>query len=182
MYRLICVAVVLVTSSARADVIDFSSLAGLSNQTPYSGSVEGDFTVSVLEGEWQVAGNFGGPVPSIFGRSNVGVVEVVQNVGQQFTLGSIDFADAGTGSPPADFLVQGYLGGSMMFAFDGTSTSTFQTYANTDSGIAVDRVEITMFRRSATYNMDNIVVNIVPSPSTLALIGVSGTVLIRRRR
>lgn len=150
---------------------DQSKLHPLPN--PY---VEGNFRVTPTSGSWFQAQLFGNPVPSIFGTSAIGVIDVTSTGGDVFTFSRVDLGDAGflggTG-----FTVQGRLGGSTIFSTSGSlSGNIFTTILSPNPTATIDDLRITMTMNLFSYNIDNIQVTpgafVIPEPSSLVLLTI----------
>ena len=169
--------------SAGATTITFNGLVN-TNFTPLvSPYVESTYTVTPTVGTWFEAHNFGNPVPSIFATSASATVRVQNSTISPFLFSSVDLADAGGGG--ATYLIEGKLGGSTMFSItDGALPGSFLTVPNTSPLQPVDALFITLFRAVASYNIDNIVLQQVPEPSALAVVGFGAIALtvFRRRK
>jgi hypothetical protein len=172
----IVVAIVLATCSVtNAATITFDSLSG-ANGNPYLGHVESGFNVIPFAGTWQEAHLFGNPIPDIFGINDVASIQVTGMV--SFTFASVDLADGFFGSCTvcATFSITGFLNNNPVLNMGGTTSTVFQTFLSSNSSQALDRLVITMNKGTATYNIDNIVVNAVPEPGTVNAVPEPGTV------
>ena len=173
-------ATLLCVGICRADVIDFSGLAG-PNGTPYFGSVEGNYTVTVNTGNWFEAFLNGNPTPDIFGNSRVGSVDVTENTTGLFQFSSVDLDDASSGG--FTYSINGFLSGSNVLSFGGTFPGgSFPTIASTNPLQVLDRLNIQINSTTTSYNVDNIVVRTVPEPATLGLVLTGLCFGLRRRR
>ena len=84
----------IVSGVANGNVITFSGLVN-PNLTPFPGpGTEAGFSVSVIAVSWFEVHSFGNPVPSIFGDSAVGTVEVTSVAPGPFKFSSVDLGDA----------------------------------------------------------------------------------------
>ncbi len=156
-----------------ADVIDF---AGLSqpNGTPYFGSIEGNFTVTVNTGEWLEAHMNGNPVPDIFGRSAVGSVDVTENTTGLFTFTSVDLDDASSGG--FTYSINGFLDTVNVLSFGGVFPGgQFPTIVSPEDTQVLDTLNIQINSTTSSYNIDNIVVDTVPEPASGLALAVLGT-------
>lgn len=157
---------------AESQTITFDNLSA-PNFTPYTGSIEGDFTVTPTAGSWFFAQMNGNPIPDIFSNSTQSSVEVVENLDGLFTFSSVELDDASSGG--FDFLIEGYRNGLITFSIGGPYPGgQFTAINNPNPGIVIDALLISIDSNTSSYNIDNIVVDTIPEPSTgiLLLVGV----------
>lgn len=159
--------------SCGADVIDFAGLTN-SNGTPYTSSIEGNFTVAVNTGEWLEAHLNGNPIPDIFGRSSMGSVDVTENTTGFFTFYSVDLDDGSAGG--FTYQINGYLNSANVLSFGGAFPGgNFPTIFSPDHTQALDTLNIQINSTTSSYNIDNIVVNTVPEPASVLALAALGT-------
>jgi hypothetical protein len=161
--------------SASAVTITFDPLTG-ENLDPYSGHVEGGFSVVPIAGNWMEAHLFGNPTPAILANTATARIEVTDGL---FTFNSVDLADGAIDpcTRCATFSITGYLNNVAVLSTAGTTSSIFQTFFGPDPLQRLDRLEIRMTKGDFSYNIDNIVVNVVPEPVTLLLTTVGMAML-----
>ena len=158
--------------------ITFSTLTG-TNLQPYTGSTEGDFTVTPITGQWFESFYYGNPEPSIFDGPiddpGTAVIEITDSAGL-FTLDGFDFS---SNNGDSTYDIEGYLGGTLEYDENGTLPGTFGPYnfstlESTDSTVLVDGVFIGIIPGSGatSINLDNIVVSQVPEPAGALLLGL----------
>ncbi len=200
----IVVSGVVAGAGAQAAVITFETAsAGAGFTGPVN---ESGFTYARLSGGLFVgdSGNPGQDLEGDFGTGG-GVLDITSAIaGARFTFSGLDysaFAASGTGSQT--LTVTGLRGGSVV----GTSTYTLAntavdtpSYANWTSesasslaGVTIDDLRITLNAAGnsagtspldASQNIDNVVLNAVPEPTSLALLaaGLIGMGAVRRCR
>ncbi len=151
-----------------AATFTFEDLPG-SNLDSFSSYSADGFTVTAVEGEWQVGKVFGNPVPSIFCNCQVGSVALTGDANELFQFTSVDF-----GYRAATYSITGMLNDSPVFTQTGTigAATDFFTIASEDSQSFLDALMIQLSPGTGPgFNIDNISYNIVPSPSTGVLVG-----------
>ena len=172
----------LICGVSNATTITFDSLVG-SNGDEFLGLTQDDFLVTPTTGEWLEAHLNGNPTPSIFGRSDIGIVEVTENTTGLFTFSSIDLAH-GTLGLPGTYSIEGFLNSVSVLLTSGTMPLLdFGTIGSPDSSQLLDTLAITMNKEGVSYNIDNIVlvVQTVPEPSAF-LLSASGLIGLANRR
>jgi hypothetical protein len=167
-------------SASQAVTIAFSGLVGANGDPMPNPYVESGFSVTPLSGTWLEAHQFGNPIPSIFGRSAAGTVEVKETSSGPFAFSSVDLADAGSGGATYD--LSGFLGATPIFSVSGGPLPGSFVTVPSPSGSTIDRLDITMHQAGATYNIENIVVNPVPEPSSVVLLTLGAAIGIWNRR
>jgi hypothetical protein len=178
---------------ARGGIITFDPLTGIPTDTPYNGHTEAGFTVTTTMGNWFVAQFYGNPVPDIYagpiGNPKTSAIQVVGNSSgtSTFNFASVDLS---TNGGTSTYLVQGFLGGSLVFSEPGTDTAItqFVTIPSTDPSQVLDRltIQITPGSGTSSVNLDNINLPSVPEPSSLTLLSLGSLALLgygwRRRK
>jgi hypothetical protein len=178
---------------ASATTVDFSTLTG-SNDDPLTIYSENGFIVTntsnFLVGTVVGIGN---PAPSIFAEgianvtSGTGSFDLTTTGGEDFSLVSFDFLPDNI----ANYTVMGSLHGAPVFDVSGTSSSSsFVTLTLGTSADIVDLVSFSFLGTEASYGVDNIVANAIPStapePSAAILmltgIGLLGLMMMMRKR
>lgn len=175
---MVVIALLFTAVLASSTTVTFSGLSG-GNGDPFLPYVESGYTVSPILGEWHEAHGFGNPVPDIYGGP-IGAplpgAVMVTGVGL-FTFGSVDLA-SNNGISVYNF--EGFLGGVLQFSEAGVVPAGFgpfffTTFSSLFSGVPIDSLTIELAPDLAggttSFNLDNIVVNPVPEPGTLMLLG-----------
>lgn len=176
---------------ANASVITFNSLSG-GNFDPFTGTTEGNFTVTPTEGDWFVGQLFGNPTPSIFAgpisQLTTSSINVTENTTKLFTFASVDLtSNAARGS---EFSIQGFLNNQLVLSTTGTIdlNNSFTTIPSTNSQQILDSLQIilTPAPEVSSLNLDNInVTTAVPEPSNfggLFGLGMLSIFVLRRNK
>jgi hypothetical protein len=175
--RVPVISALLFVVSATASVIDFNTLTG-ANGDPFSTYSENGFTVTAIQGSWSRAFLFGNPIPAIFCNQCAPGTVAITDGGAPFTFASVDLGNAQ--SSVDTFIIQGFRLGSMVFSQSGSLTlaNSFQTFASIDPTVLMDNLTISLTSSASLfdYNIDNIVVDAVPEPGTVVLVGIALTV------
>ncbi|QLE52931.1 hypothetical protein FD724_33760 (plasmid) [Nostoc sp. C057] len=158
---------------SNASVITFNSLSG-GNLDPFTGTTEGNFTVTPTKGNWFVGQVFGNPTPSILAgpisQPTTSSVNVTENTTRLFTFDSVDLTSNAKGG--SEFSVQGFLNNGLVLSTIGKIdlNNSFTTILSPDSRQILDllRITITPAPEVSSLNLDNInVTTAVPEPSNL---------------
>lgn len=166
-----------------AATITFGGLSR-ANGSPFpSPYTESAFVVTATAGNWVEGHVFGNPVPSIFDGAGfvpvvVSSILITEVGGGAFTFSSVDLASLGN----TDFTITGT-------GFNEAGTvgpiQVFTTIHSNNTLLPLTALLITMSPEPgvSSYNIDNIVVNAVPEPTTYTLLGssLSAFILLRRR-
>ncbi|WP_373527044.1 PEP-CTERM sorting domain-containing protein [Nostoc sp.] len=176
---------------ANASIISFSSLSG-NNFDSFTGTTEGNFTVTPTEGDWFEGQVFGNPTPSIFtipiSQLTTSSINVTENTNKLFTFASVDLtSNAARGG---EFSIQGFLNSQLVLSTTGTIdlNNSFTTILSTDSQQILDSLQIilTPALEVSSLNVDNInVTTAVPEPSNSGLLfglGILSTLALRRKK
>ena len=167
---------------AHGAMITFDSLNGR-NGYPYPGSTEGNFSIVSASGQWVEAHVHGNPVPSIYGRSDVGVVHVTEDTTGVFNFISVELDHAHvSGSGPGQYAIEGFLDGASVFQTAGTMPLDFGIIASPDPSETIDLLTITMYKGTVPYNIDNVNVETVPEPATLLLFAIGTALTVKSRK
>lgn len=148
---------------------DFSQFLTRSDGTPSGGFGE---TANGLE--FALFGNGGVTSPQIRGRGGVTVGSVVQGATVDVVAGDIfDFTIVDEGAAGLSFTITRVNGAP----FTSTTTAVL-------TGDSVVPSLVTFHNREAgrRLNLDDVVISSIPEPSSLAMLGLAGFGLIRRRR
>jgi PEP-CTERM motif len=176
-------------ATARADVtLTFAPLAGSPNGSSFTSETEQGFTVSKTSGSFFVGTVFGNPVPSIF------VGPVPSPVTSSITItptggGTFDFEslDVSSNNGTSGLGITGSLGGNTVFTENTTAPATgnptfnFTTISSTNTGLISSlTIVVTPGLDTNSINLDNIHLSttVVPEPSTIAMAGVGGLMLL----
>jgi len=173
--------------------ITFASLSG-ANNSPYSGSTEGDFSVSTNTGHWfKDISVYGNPPPSIYaGPTNspsTSVLTISDSKGH-FTFSSFDYS---SNNGDSTYDIQAFLASVLEYEESGPMTGSFgpnfgfMTQGIGNSASEIDALQITVIPGSGvtSINLDNIMVATIPEPGCLGLVAMSmavATCLSRVRR
>ncbi len=173
---------VLGSGISQAAFIDFNGLPG-NNGDPFTSFSEAGFNVAASSGNFQVGKAFGNPTPSIFSGSQTSSVDVTEIGPGTFTFSQVDLGNAGGGVP--SYTIQGFLNNALVLSTSGSLTApfTFTTVSSPNSNQQLSLLRISFNRgTTSSYNIDNIGVNVaVPEPSSLALLGIAGTMALGYR-
>jgi hypothetical protein len=152
-----------------ATIITFTGASG-----SFTTWTEGGFTVTASSGSWRVNDyTFGNPLPSVFcDNCSPGTLEIT---GGEFAFSSVDLGNPFFSGPdPFPYSITGFLGGIQVFTQNGTDPAgpiSFVTVGSIDPSQAMDTLFISIDTRSSDGNIDNIVLNAVPEPGTVLLLG-----------
>lgn len=175
----------LLAISVQAQTVDFGGLSGNNGDAFVGPFVEDGFSTSATSGQVFEGHIFGNPQPSlvvgsVFGGGNLGVLQTSRAT--SFSLASFDLS-AQNGS--AGYLIEGFLGATLVYSFGGSAGSGFSTYGG-NAGL-VDLVRFTLTPSGTSVNLDNLVFRdaAVPEPGTWALLivgfGMAGYAVRRRK-
>jgi len=169
-YAISVVALLLAITPAAANnyTITFSGLVGANGVAMPNSYVENGFSVTPISGNWKEAHLFGNPVPDIFADFTVSTIEVARTNAVTFTFTSVDLADAVNGGARYD--LQGFLGAASVFSVSGGPLPGGFVTIPSPSAAPITRLQITMHKDLASYNIDNIAAaNFVPEPNSICL-------------
>lgn len=177
----------LATTSALATVITFDPLSG-SNGDAYVGHSEGGYTITATSGQWFEGHSYGNPVPDIFSgpiyQPVSSTIEVTKDDGGYFHFVSVDASSNSASTGTLEVL--GYHDGNLEFAMGAgfSSDSTFETKSNPFDFGYYNKIDFTLAPGDGvtSMNLDNIVLNAVPEPASMALVLGGMGLLARRRR
>ncbi len=154
--------------------ITFDALPG-SNTDPFASHSEAGFTVASAEGDWRVAKQFGNPTPDIYCNCAVGTVSVTADSGNPFRFDSVDLAYSS-----ASYEITGLLLGNQILSQQGTTGAGtfFVTVPSQQPLNLIDELRISLSPGTGPgFNIDNINLNPVPSPTSSVLLGIAGLLL-----
>ncbi|PWU21673.1 MAG: hypothetical protein C5B50_01140 [Verrucomicrobia bacterium] len=159
--------------------INFADLGG-TNNTRYTGSVEGDFNVTANTTNWfRDITVYGDPPPSIYdGPTNspgTAILTISDSKGH-FTFSSFEYS---SNNGQSTYDIQGFLGSVLEYEETGTLIASFPpNFGFNSQGIAnstveIDGLQITVIPGSGvtSINLDNIGVATIPEPGSLGLLG-----------
>lgn len=177
---------VLASAPAMASVITFDPLAG-ANGDVYTGHTEAGYNITPVGGSWFEAHAYGNPIPDIFagpiGNPGNSTISITKNGGGLFHWVSVDLSSNGNNT--GQYVVDGFINGAEQFSSGGglASTNTFQTVSNPFDFGFYDTITIEVLPGAgvSSMNLDNIVLNPVPEPASMALV-VGGLSLLARKR
>jgi hypothetical protein len=167
-------AIILVTGALASSVasatttITFSGLTG-ANGTPLVGAyAEGGFTVTPVVGQFLQDQQFGNPLPSLAAASSINnLLDITEVGGGLFDFESVDLAATGNVS----YTFSGFQGNLLKFLVTGAvPNSVFETIASATPAIDDLRIALSGITMGTSGNVDNIVLNPVPSPGALPLL------------
>jgi hypothetical protein len=163
-------ALLLTSHIASAYVIDFSNLAGPTDN-PYTGSSQGGFTVTPTTTDWYQGLVYGNPLPSIydgpvFSPGAIATISITDG-GGLFNFNSVDYSSNNGGS---SYDIKGLLGASVVFDQSGLLSGTFSPFAfstllSSYAAASINDLVITVQPGTGTtsINLDNINVSAVTS-------------------
>jgi hypothetical protein len=167
-----------ISSVSQAVIVTFNGLGGNNGDplTPFVPYVESG--VSVVPNEnWFVAKVYGNPVPNIYyvpsGFPFAGAIAMTMTNSGDFTFSSVDISS--NGGVSTDVWFEGRLDGDLKLLYSITVNSTFSfiTQTNPNQAVILDTLYISLPPNSgvSSVNVDNIVLNAVPEPTSMLLLG-----------
>lgn len=169
-----------------ATTITFDSLTG-ANSASFSSTSEGGFDITAVTSDWNEAHVFGNPVPSIYTdlAGALATIRVTASGGGTFAFDSVDFGCGLGAGGNCTGTVEGLLSSVSQFSVSTgllANSGTFTTFSPGAGGSQIDTLLISINRPDS--NIDNIVLNSVPEPATVALLGlgIAGMGYMRRKQ
>ncbi len=177
----------LLTSAARANVIDFSALIGFGGD-PYYGHSEHGFKVEPYLAKWYEGHALGNPGPSIWFGLPRQILYQGRLTVTRVDLGLFTFKGIDTWSDRErlDIEVQGYRNGTRLF-WDGNPNGLGQRWTTSNCGYPTRQVDTLVIDILAPNNadamaVDNIIVDPVPEPAGFVAMSLATAAFCLRRR
>jgi hypothetical protein len=116
----------------------------------------------------------GNPPSGLIASPGTSTFNIMRNDNGAFTLDRYDFGSIAPGEQSDTWLFRGLLQGVEQFAFVDTTSSGFVTRTMAQLGV-IDRLELSVVTPSEAAGVaDNFIFTLVPEPSSLSMVGVTG--------